>query len=539
MVNTKSKTTTTRILVAAVAMSLLAAACGSDDTEQTVAPSTTTSTTTTGAPVSTEHPCDTGTAWKEAKWCLADDQWWAQDGTGTWVASDGPPATTTTVAAMTEEEIVEIQQEIAEVVEDASPEDIPPAEVAELVIEAAEEAAPESELTLGICTQWVADPELILNEQQAQECAAMLAAAVEACEGLDCFGDDGTEPESELEPEETPTTTAPPEPESEEPTTTSVPSQPEPEPEPEAEEPTASTTPPEPEPEDTQPEYVVGDVVAASELYPDQDLPSSLFCEIQADSGPLCWTEPTELANPSNEGWVPPEAGMVPEPHPECSSDDLSTWDQTCNPPSSWDSGEFVIGSRVDETPRLSAVVLNFLLGCKATLYAPCDWLLGLMQRPLDYLGARPTCVLGEYLDRVDVFARIGNTSGAHANQYGWHNCATVIDPLVGEVPEHRNDVGARLSDTGLSLAERCRVVLPEDIMLETFYGGLRSDGTRRDPIRFDPGHAGCDDWAEWVNAVIEHRSSDMPDCYPSARLAEEWMEHHHGIHEGYITGSC
>ena len=122
---------------------------------------------------------------------------------------------------------MEIQQEIAEVVEDASPEDMPPVEVAEQVIEAAEEAAPETELNLGICTQWVADSELVLNEQQAQECAAMLAAAVEACEGLDCFPEDTAEPEPE--PEETPTTTAPPEPE--EPTTTSTaPSEPEPEP---------------------------------------------------------------------------------------------------------------------------------------------------------------------------------------------------------------------------------------------------------------------------------------------------------------------
>ena len=537
MTHTRAKTNTARIIVAAVAMSLLAAACGSDDTEQTVAPSTTTSTTTTGAPVSTEHPCDTGEGQIEGNYCLVDGQWYADAGAGHWVESDGPPVTTTTVAAMTEEEIVEIQQEIAEVVEDASPEDMPPVEVAEQVIEAAEEAAPETELNLGICTQWVADSELVLNEQQAQECAAMLAAAVEACEGLDCFPEDTAEPEPE--PEETPTTTAPPEPE--EPTTTSAPSQPEPEPE----EPTTSTTPPEPEsdpeseepttttaPPEPEPEYAVGDVVAASELYPDQDLPSNLFCEIQADSGPLCWTEPTELANPSNEGWVPPEAGMVPEPYSECSSDDPSTWDQTCTPPSSWEWGEFTIGSRVDETPRLSAVVLNFLLGCKATLYAPCNWLLGLMQRPLDYLGARPTCVLREYLDRVDVFARTGNAVGDAQNQYGWHNCATVIDPLVGELPEHGNDVGLRLSDTGLSLAERCRAVLPEDIMLETGYK-LNGDP----PTRFESGHAGCDAWASYVEG--KSQMSYMPDCFRSARLAYEWMEHHYGAHEAYFGGNC
>ena len=518
---------------------MIAAACGGEDAPAVIdTPSDTAATTTVvETTVREEHPCNTGEGQIEGNYCLVDGQWYADAGAGHWVESDGPPVTTTTVAAMTEEEIVEIQQEIAEVVEDASPEDMPPVEVAEQVIEAAEEAAPETELNLGICTQWVADPELVLNEQQAQECAAMLAAAVEACEGLDCFPEDTAEPEPE--PEETPTTTAPPEPE--EPTTTSAPSQPEPEPE----EPTTSTTPPEPEsdpeseepttttaPPESEPEYAVGDVVAASELYPDQDLPSNLFCEIQADSGPLCWTEPTELANPSNEGWVPPEAGIVPEPHPECSSDDPATWDQTCNPPPSWDSGEFVIGSRVDETPRLSAVVLNFLLGCKATLYAPCDWLLGLMQRPLDYLGARPTCVLDEYLDRVGAFARTGSAVGTFQNQYGWHNCATVIDPLVGEIPEHGNDVGLRLSDTGLSLAERCRAVLPEDIMLETGYK-LNGDP----PTRFESGHAGCDAWASYVEG--KNQMSYMPDCFRSARLAYEWMEHHYGAHEAYFGGNC
>ena len=323
-------------LVAAILVAaLIAAACGGEDAPAVIdTPSDTAATTTVvETPVREEHPCGTGEGQIEGNYCLVDGQWWADAGAGHWVESDGPPVTTTTVAAMTEEQIVEIQQEIAEVVEDASPEDMPTVEVAEQVIEAADEAAPESVLTLGICTQWVADPELVLNEQQAQECAAMLAAAVEACEGLDCFPEDTAEPEPEPEPEETPTTTAPsqpelkpeepttsttpPEPESdpesEEPTTTTAP--PEPESDPESEEPTTTTAPPEPEsdpeseepttttaPPEPEPEYAVGDVVAASELYPDQDLPSNLFCEIQADSGPLCWTEPTELANPPMKG---------------------------------------------------------------------------------------------------------------------------------------------------------------------------------------------------------------------------------------------
>ena len=58
---------------------------------------------------------------------------------------------------------------------------------------------------------------------------------------------------------------------------------------------------------------------------------------------------------------------------------------------------------------------------------------MGMMKWPLDYLDARPTCVLNEYLDRVEEFARTGSAIGAVQDRHGWHNCATVIDPLVGE----------------------------------------------------------------------------------------------------------
>ena len=326
-----------------------------------------------------------------------------------------------------------------------------------------------------------------------------------------------TTPEDAQEPEAAPTTTLPDEQETEESTD-------------------ESEQPVEEAPE--EPQYAVGDIVAASELYPDEDLPDNLFCEIQADGQPTCWTQPSEDTNSPNAGWVPPQAGMVPEPHPECSGN-VSTHDENCIPPKIWNEGQFDIGYRVDERPRPTQQVLDFFLVCNSTPYAPCDWLLGLMARPLDYLGARPSCVLGEYLDRVAVFARTGYAVGPPEEQHGWHHCATVIDPLVGQTPTTGSDVGVRLSDTGLTLAERCRAVLPGDVNLETFYGGRRSDGTRRDPIRFDSGHAGCDDWAEWVEAVISANSSDVPTCFRSARLAEEWMEHHHGVHEGYITGDC
>ena len=509
MTTSKTISRTLRTIAVVAAAALIAAACGGDDPDVVQLPAETTSTSVAEQPSSTLSGLE-------------------------------QPVPTTTVVAMTEEQREEIHQEIAEVVENASPEDVPSAEIVEQVIEAAEEAAPESVLNLGICTQWVADPELVLNEQQAQECAAMLAAAVEACEGLDCFPKETAEPE----PEEQTTTSAPSQPEQDEPTTSTTPPEPEPEqdepttttmppePEPEQDEPTTTTMPPEPEPEEAQPEYSVGDVVAASELDPDRDdIPDNLFCEMREDGSWGCWTQPTEIGNPSNEGWVPPEAGMVPEPHPEC-SEEFSTWDQTCTPPNSWDWGEFTVGGRVDETPRLSAVVLNFHLGCSATSGAPCRWLTGMMKWPLDYLGARPTCVLNEYLDRVEEFARTGSAIGAVQDRHGWHNCATVIDPLVGEIPEHGNDVGQRLSDTGLSMADRCRAVLPDDVMLET---GYKLSGTP--PTRFEPGHAGCDAWAEYVES--SRLMTSRPGCHRARSLAKEWMEHYHGVHERYPATSC
>ena len=226
-------------------------------------------------------------------------------------------------------------------------------------------------------------------------------------------------------------------------------------------------------------------------------------------------------------------------PLPLCSENE-STWDESCTPPSSWDWGEFEVGRRSYEKPRLTEQVLDFYGAC-VSWNAPCDWIMGLMKWPLDYLGAHPICVVdNEYAERVRIFIRTGSTIGAAQNQHGWHNCSSVIDPMVIQPPDDRgNDVGYRLSDTGLSLADRCRAVLPEDVVLETRYGNTLSDGTARPPTRFEPGHAGCDDWAEYVEGRIELRLSYMPDCVRSARLAQEWMEHHYGVHERYYGFHC
>ena len=391
----------------------------------------------------------------------------------------------------------EIQQEIAKVVKDASAGDVPPAELAEQVIEAAEKAAPESELTLGICTQWVADPELMLNEQQAQECAA-IAAAVEACEELDCFGEDTPEAAPEPDPEaglaEPTTTLAIAEAETEEPTTSTTP--PEPQPEPETEEPTTTTAPPEPEQPDEEPEAEATDETSTSD-------------------------------------WVAPHVGLVPEVHPD-------------TPPTSWERGDLQPGTRPIETPRSTgadrvqvAEWINWM-GAQPTTYR--QWLMYNMKWALDYLGAHPACVIPTYYDRVATSNEVTLPGRAEPtylrDSYGWHNCATVIDPFISgvDLPARANDIGLRLSDTpGITLAERCRTVLPEDIQLEDFR--TRSDAEGKLVGYYydlESGHAGCDDWANWVESGYWY--PQYPACTASAQLASEWMEHHYGAPEINVT---
>lgn len=134
-------------------------------------------------------------------------------------------------------------------------------------------------------------------------------------------------------------------------------------------------------------------------------------------------------------------------------------------------------------------------------------------------------------------------------DQHGWHNCATVIDPfLVGvERPAGRsNDVGLRLSDTpGITLAERCRAVLPPDVQLEkSWYQQRGPDGnsTFAPPPKdylFEPGHTGCDAWAEWYGPSPSSTSRFYPAGYGAAQLAEEWMEHYRSLPEHYIGPTC
>ena len=327
----------------------------------------------------------------------------------------------------------------------------PSAEIAVQVIAAADAAAPELDMTLGQCTEWLENPAIVLSETQADQCAAKLLAAVDACEELVCF------PENSVA---TPQTGA---------------GQ------------TSSTE------------------TSASG--------SATYEPTVAKVRLAVWAE--------YETWVPPYAGLVPAVHPD-------------TPTPGWLRADFVFDKRQMEMPRQTALVIGWTEACNAA-YAWCDIYLRLAYQAIDYLGAHPVCVLNQYTYLVQFFADGGRTSDTLRERLGWHNCATVIDPLVqapSSVDEYFNDTGRRLSDTGLSVAELCRAVLPSDVQLET-------QQTRRGiPVqRFAAGVAGCDGWATFVESTNLYRT--RPGCAASAHLAAEWMEHHHQQHERYFKPWC
>ena len=231
--------------------------------------------------------------------------------------------------------------------------------------------------------------------------------------------------------------------------------------------------------------------------------------------------------------WVPPEAGMVPPTFSVCA---VPPYGEDCLPPSEWQRGEIDSDRRPNELPRRTPEVAQWADWCQSQILdATCRTLLTRMKQPLDYLGAHPLCLLGsEYVDRVRAL-KDGSDPIRLINRDGWHNCATVIDPQLPGAPAGRlNDVGYRLSDTGISLAERCRIVLPEDVELESRRPHDGQGG-------FDPATEFGNDCDAWADYVLSRRlqMQDWPDCHASARLAEEWMEHHRGQPESYYQMTC
>ncbi len=260
-----------------------------------------------------------------------------------------------------------------------------------------------------------------------------------------------------------------------------------------------------------------------------------------------------EAARPTPEGGHPPAptAGMVPREHPYWDYPNCAPgppWPSDCYPPSEWEVPQNLAGCfgpdhdagvggicasrQPDEIPRWTIDVVRWTSWCYNQPSGNCRWLLFEMKWALDYLGAHPWCVLNEYQDRVNAYTALQGGAGPPdiPNRHGWHRCATVIDPLAKDAPS-----GSRTSDADLllsgtvSLAGQCRIVLPADIELETM-----TDRLSDEPERFG---SDCDAWADWVQN--RPRARDQRDCDRSARLAEEWMEHHLATPETYYPVNC
>ena len=213
-------------------------------------------------------------------------------------------------------------------------------------------------------------------------------------------------------------------------------------------------------------------------------------------------------------------AGMLPEVHPD-------------TPLAEWQRGEVDPYRIANDMPRQTLEVSEWVDWCTSVSH-DCLWVQHHMHQALDYLGAYPRCVLDIYTKRINYYIGAGGGTNASyaAENFGWHLCATVIDPIVVDLPENRpaTDVGYRLSDiAGITTAERCRIVLTDpypDIQLET-----RSSG---EPTRFG---SDCDAWAVYIDGHKMSRRS--PKCLVSLSLAEEWMEHVHDMHELYFRPLC
>ena len=268
------------------------------------------------------------------------------------------------------------------------------------------------------------------------------------------------------------------------------------------------------------------------------------FCNAMAQLEIIC----PPVGEPVESGWVEPYAGYVPPVHP----DTPQLQGELGPEPGDW-------GTRPADEPRATGddrrMVAAWIAWAGPTEYA--QWLMFQMKWALDYLGAAPQCVINEYYDRAAAAGRASAPGAAEPYElrdlHGWHNCATVIDPyLVGvELPAGRdNDVGLRLSDTpGITLAERCRAVLPPDVQLEkSWYQQRGPDGDSifappppKYGYLFEAGHAGCDAWAAWFTPSPSSPTTRRfyPVCSAASRLAEEWMEHYRGLPVHYHTPTC
>ena len=163
-------------------------------------------------------------------------------------------------------------------------------------------------------------------------------------------------------------------------------------------------------------------------------------------------------------------------------------------------SGETVEGHLPPATPAVVAWSDWCFFDAPNTPYTgafQCSASMSSFSWALTHLEADEACVLDQYTKLIKALAEIrgsdpdGAKTNAAEDLYGWHNCATVIDPDP---------------DDGRSLAAKCES-LPEVRKTRTaLYGS-------------------CAEWAEAEMAI----SGSTPNCSASTALLFAWMKSHHG----------
>ena len=340
------------------------------------------------------------------------------------------------------------------------------------------------------------------------------------------------------EPEQTPTTTAAPQPELEPAPTTTVP---ELEPAPTTTvlelEPAPTTTvlELEPAPTTTVLELEPAPTTTVLELEP---APTTTVLELEpAPTTTVLELEPAPTTTVLEPEPAPTTTVLEPEPTLDPVEAQIAAWEDlraevqqgavwtepgAARPPvhpetpePTWDAGTWVEWTHPVDRPRRSENVQIWVDWCGD--YAGCDWLLAQMTWALDYLAADEVCVIERYFTRA--LEESTNYRDSLPGEYGWHQCASVIDP--------RQPDGRLLSEQpGITVADRCRAVLPADIDLEYYEGG-RLDGHR--------GGLTCDEWGAWA----ESRRTGYETCDQSAVIAKEWLEHYIGMPGSYARLGC
>ena len=217
--------------------------------------------------------------------------------------------------------------------------------------------------------------------------------------------------------------------------------------------------------------------------------------------------------------WQPPQAQRVPAVHPDTA---MTSWitGQPHDPPEGLPEVPLVGFRHRDnpggELPRATPGVLEWAQWCTqgpAVSYdtidaGSCGLMLNKMVWALDYMGAEESCVLDQYRQKMQWLAETGGGDGT-AKPYGWHLCATVIDPAPPNTAP---------------FAQRCEQVLPADVELETKPVIFVDDTGTLTATERQRGVT-CQQWAESLYAPPD---APLFACVASGLLAAQWMQHYH-----------